>query len=143
MTHLPAAADSIEVQQPSSALAPSLIRSLIPFLAGVLGTWLLDVSGVDLDSNVLAVALSAVIGYLYYVVARFAEVFVSDKWGYVLGIRKTPVYAPKVPGTVVAVEQGDPAAGIPVHGEFTSVEGVPVAEPVAVDPPDLDAEFNG
>ena len=76
------------------ALAPSLVRTLTPFLAGLLGTFLLDKLGVAVDSSTTSALLTAGIGYGYYVVARFLEVFASAKWGYILGLPKNPQYAP-------------------------------------------------
>lgn len=97
----------VEVQTPSETLPPSLVRTLFPFLAGLLGTWVVERLGVEVDTATVGALLTAGIGYLYYVIARFAEVFVSEKWGYVLGFRKTPVYAtPPLPSTVIAAEDG-------------------------------------
>lgn len=93
----------VDRQTPASTLAPSLIRTLVPFLAGLVGTWLVDRFGVNVDSTTVGVLISAVIGYGYYVVARFLEVYGSTKWGYILGIRKVPVYAePPLPKVIVA-----------------------------------------
>lgn len=77
-------------------LKPSLVRTGSPFIVGLIGSWLTR-QGLDINDDLLSAALVAVWGYGYYVVARFLEVFSSDKWGYVLGVRKAPVYA-AVPG---------------------------------------------
>ena len=82
-------------------LRPGLIRTLVPFIVGPIGAWLavhlgLPVDDVTNPTGPLFVlvngALSAAFGYIYYVVARFLEVGVSPKWGYILGSRKQPVY---------------------------------------------------
>lgn len=82
-------------------LGPSLVRTGVPFIAGLIGTWLLERFGVEVDTATVGALLTAGIGYLYYVVVRFLEVYGSSKWGYILGLRKQPVYAPPE-STVVA-----------------------------------------
>lgn len=93
----------VQHQTPPAALAPSLVRTLLPFLAGLIGAWLVDRFGLPIEGELAGGLVTAAIGYLYYVVARFLEVFASEKWGYVLGFRKTPVYADP-PATVVIEE---------------------------------------
>lgn len=95
----------------SFELTPSLIRTLVPMLAGLLGTWLVSL-GTNIDSTVLAGFLTVVIGWVYYAVVRFLEVFSSDKWGYVLGIKAKPIYSP--PAVVI----GDTAAARGDAGQF-------------------------
>jgi hypothetical protein len=102
----------VDRQTPASTLAPSLIRTLVPFLAGLIGTWLVDKFGVNIDSTTLGIVVSAGIGYGYYVVARFLEVYGSTKWGYILGIKKVPVYAdPPLPKVIVAEENTNSRKG--------------------------------
>lgn len=79
----------------SAELSPSLIRTLVPMLVGLLGTWLVSL-GVNIDSTVLAGLVTVAIGWVYYVVIRFLEVFSSSKWGYVLGLKAKPIYSPPV-----------------------------------------------
>jgi hypothetical protein len=113
-------ADPHPVPDPAT-LSPSLVRVLIPFIAGLVGTWLLD-KGVDLDGSTVGAIVSAVIGYLYYVVARFLEVYAGDKWGYILGIRRKPVYPP---GTTPAKPLGDRgAANLALLGFAAMIAGV-------------------
>lgn len=99
---------------PPAALAPSLVRTLLPFLAGLVGTWLVEKAGVQVDTATIGALLTAAIGYVYYVVVRLLEVYGSDKWGYILGFRKLPVYAPTVPGTVVVTPTPDDSDVDPV-----------------------------
>lgn len=102
----------VEVQTPSATLTPSLVRTLLPFIAGLIGTWLLEKFGVEVDTATIGALLTAGIGYGYYVVVRFLEVYGSDKWGYILGFRKLPVYAsPPLPATVVADDNGSVELG--------------------------------
>lgn len=96
---------AVDRQQPASALTPSLVRTLVPFVAGLIGTWLVDRFALEVDTATIGGLLVAGIGYIYYVVARFLEVYGSTKWGYILGFRKLPVYADP-PQTVVVPEQG-------------------------------------
>lgn len=73
----------------AAQLSPSLIRTLIPFLFG----GLLTRYGVSPDDPAVAILLTGVIGYGFYVVVRFLETFAGPKWGYVLGVAKTPGYS--------------------------------------------------
>lgn len=98
----------VQTQDQTATLTPSLVRTLLPFLAGLIGTWLVEKFGVEVDTATVGALLTAGIGYGYYVVARFLEVFGSDRWGYILGFRKLPVYAdPPLPATVVATDNGN------------------------------------
>lgn len=95
-----------EPQTSASTIPPSLIRTLIPLLAGLAGTWLVDKFGLPVNGEVAGALVTAGIAYAYYATARFLEVYASDKWGYILGFRKLPVYAtPPLPAAVV-VEEG-------------------------------------
>lgn len=91
-------------------LKPSFIRTAIPFIVGFLGSWLTR-QGLNINDDLLAAALVPAFGYVYYVLARFGEVFVSPKWGYVLGVKKAPVYA--VPPAVVTDRDGSREVGNP------------------------------
>lgn len=102
-------------------LAPSLVRTAIPFLAGLFGTWLLERFGVEVDTATVGALLTAVIGYVYYVVVRFMEVFVSDRWGYVLGFRKKPVYVPPGDTAIVVADVQGRHEG-PLRGEGGGVD---------------------
>lgn len=79
-------------QSSSPDLSASLVRTGVPFAAGLIGTWALERFGVEVDTATVGALLTAGIGYLYYVVVRFLEVFANDKWGYILGFRKQPLY---------------------------------------------------
>lgn len=83
-----------------SNLAPSLVRTGAPFAVGVVGSWLAQ-RGLSIDDDVLSTLLVGLIGYLYYVAARFLEVFASPKWGYVLGVKGPPQYEPPAGDAVV------------------------------------------
>lgn len=61
---------------------PLVVAIVISF---VLKTW-------NIDLNEWEPILTAVSGYSAYAVVRFLEVFASPKWGYILGLPKTPAY---------------------------------------------------
>lgn len=75
-----------------STLAPSFIRTYLPLVAGLLGTFLLKKFGVEVDTATAGAVVTVVISAVYYTIARFLEVFASEKWGYVLGFRAAPTY---------------------------------------------------
>lgn len=74
----------------AAGVAPSLVRTATPFVVGLVGSTVVDALG--MDSGQINAVVAAVIGYGYYVAARFAEVFLNEKWGYVLGVPGAPVY---------------------------------------------------
>lgn len=74
-------------------LSPSLVRTLIPLLFG----GLLTHYGISPEDPGVAVLLTGVISYAYYAAVRFLEVFGGPKWGYILGVAKSPGYTPGSP----------------------------------------------
>lgn len=98
---------SADVQTASSTLPPSLIRTLIPVLAGLVGTWLVNTFAVELDTATAGALVTAGISYTYYALARFLEVYGSDRWGYILGFRKLPAYVSlPLPSATAVVDSG-------------------------------------
>lgn len=89
----------------NGSLSPSLVRTFVPFLVGFVGSFLAR-HGLNINDDALSAVLVLVIGYLYYVVARFLEVYGSAKWGYILGVAKAPGYSP-----------GDAPVGAPVGSD--------------------------
>jgi len=76
------------------ALFDSLVRTYVPWLVGVVIGWLVSL-GVPLDSDVetsLTVVFMTVAAFLYYLVARIFETYVSPKFGKLLGRSKQPSY---------------------------------------------------
>lgn len=141
----------------SAELKPSLVRTLAPFIVGPILAALATRLGLPLDEikpdsalyvGVMA-AVTGAFGYVYYVVARFAEVFLNPKWGYVLGLAKSPAYSaepsPSPDTGEVLVAEVVPEA----HGP----DGVPTGDPVQTDnrerpedgeqPEDLAWDFTG
>lgn len=92
----------------TGSLSPSLIRTLVPFLVGIVGSWLAR-HGLGINDDALSAVLVGVIGYLWYVVARFGEVYSSSKWGYILGLAKAPGYSPSKPPAPAPAGSDQPA----------------------------------
>ncbi len=92
-----------EVQTPSSAITPSVVRTTIPLLVGLLATWLVEKVGGQIDTVLAGALITAGGSWLYYFFARLMEVYASPKWGYILGIGKLPVYPDKAPPVTVQV----------------------------------------
>lgn len=76
----------------ATALWASIVRTLVPLIAGGVITWLVSL-GIDLDdqfSTALNVFLYALFSALYYIGARLAETYVTPKLGWLLGLAKSP-----------------------------------------------------
>lgn len=76
------------------ALFDSLVRTYVPWFAGVLIGFLISL-GVPLDPEVevqITLALMGVSSLLYYFLARVFELYVSPKLGWLLGLPKQPIY---------------------------------------------------
>ena len=72
----------------------SLVRTFVPWIVGAIIGWLVS-TGVVLDPAVegsLTVAVTGVATGLYYLVARLLEVYVSPRFGWLLGLAKAPEY---------------------------------------------------
>jgi hypothetical protein len=76
----------------TSNLLPSLVRTFIPLVVGVLSSL-----GFDSDEQNTSVLVTAGAAFLFYAVVRFLEVYAGPKWGYILGIAKSPGYASHTP----------------------------------------------
>lgn len=76
------------------ALFDSLVRTYVPWLAGVIIGWLVSL-GVPLDPEVKVQVTLALMGgasLLYYFLARVFEIYVSPKLGWLIGLPKQPIY---------------------------------------------------
>lgn len=76
------------------ALFESLVRTYVPWLAGVIIGWLISL-GVPLDPDVevqVTLALMGGASVLYYFLARVFELYVAPKLGWLLGLAKSPTY---------------------------------------------------
>ncbi|MEU8919525.1 hypothetical protein AB0D10_01140 [Kitasatospora sp. NPDC048545] len=76
----------------------SLLRTGVPALVG----WLVALAaryGLDLDPAALAGVVAPLASFAYYAVFRVAEVYLSPRWGWLLGYARPPQY----PGGKVAL----------------------------------------
>lgn len=76
------------------ALFDSLVRTVVPYLVGGVLTLLLGL-GIKADGELkstLTAALTLLFGTIYYAVVRVLETHVAPKFGWLLGLAKTPVY---------------------------------------------------
>lgn len=79
-------------------LFDSLVRTYVPWLAGVIITFLVSL-GVPLDPEVqpaLLALLMLAASAAYYWIARLLETHVSPKFGWMLGLAKQPDYFKRV-----------------------------------------------
>lgn len=84
---------------PAIALPASLLRSLVPYLAGFAGVQLARL-GIDMDSATLTATLTAAAGSVYYGLFRALEQKAGTGWGWLLGLARPPQYP--TPGTPAA-----------------------------------------
>lgn len=76
------------------ALFDSLVRTYVPWIAGILIGWLVSL-GVPLDPEVapqVTAVLMLVASALWYFLARIFETYVHPKLGWLLGLPKQPIY---------------------------------------------------
>ncbi|MCX4749246.1 hypothetical protein OG455_27700 [Kitasatospora sp. NBC_01287] len=69
----------------------SLLRTGVPALVG----WLVALAagyGLDLDPAALAGVAAPVVSFVYYALFRTAEVYLSPRWGWLLGCARPPQY---------------------------------------------------
>lgn len=75
-------------------LFDSLVRTYVPWFAGVLIGWLISL-GVPLDPEVevqITLALMGGASLIYYFLARVFETHVHPKLGWLIGLPKQPLY---------------------------------------------------
>ena len=71
----------------------SIVRTLVPIVVGWVAAFLVSV-GIEPDAQLLdtlGAFLSALFAALYYIVARLLEMYVTPKFGWLLGSAKSPV----------------------------------------------------
>lgn len=71
----------------------SLIRTIVPMIVGWLVTTLQPL-GMDIDTATTAAFLTMVLGAVYYAVVRALEAKLGEKWGWLLGLARSPEYKP-------------------------------------------------
>lgn len=69
---------------PSSDLKTSVIRTITPFLVGLVATFLAKI-GIKIDDAFVTPAITIGVGSAWYAVARWLEINVAPKWGRLLG----------------------------------------------------------
>jgi hypothetical protein len=77
------------------ALFDSLVRTVVPLIVGAVISFFVT-RGVPLDpefESTLTIALTAAFTGVYYIAVRLFEVYVSPKFGWLLGLAKQPEYA--------------------------------------------------
>ncbi len=79
------------------ALYDSLVRTLVPIIVGAVLGWFVS-NNIALDPEFelsLTVAITGAFQGVYYVAVRLFETYVSPRFGWLLGLAKTPKYTPK------------------------------------------------
>lgn len=82
----------------------SIIRTIAPYIAGVVGAWLLRILGVEIDTAAFEQMLIVVLGGLYYAIVRYLERNSNSKFGWLIGWASQPIYPGQGEGGVVATE---------------------------------------
>ena len=72
-----------------TSLPPSIVRTVVPIVVGWISTWL------PITSEQLAAVVGTVVAALWYVGARVLEVYVSPRFGWLLGWATAPEYQPR------------------------------------------------
>lgn len=80
-----------------------LVRTAVPLVVAFLANLGL-VKTLGLTDDQLTNAVSLVLGALYWLIVRLLEVYVAPRFGWLLGIARTPVYGtPSADGQAVVV----------------------------------------
>ena len=102
-------------------LAPSVVRTVTPYVVGVIVT-LLGKAGFDWQPSPEGlVVVTAVVSAVYYAIIRILETRGRQAWGWLLGLPKAPAYDatvkadPESPTGEVAAEASDIPTGTPVQ----------------------------
>ncbi len=78
-------------------IGPSIIRTIVPWIVGILLTALAQ-RGLTIPEGVATEVVTVIVTGLYYGLVRLAEVRLSPLWGWLLGLPKAPTYeSPRVP----------------------------------------------
>lgn len=76
------------------SLFDSLVRTFVPIIVGAVIAFFVA-RGIALDPEfelLLTTSLTAAFTALYYTAARLLEIYVTPKFGWLLGLAKAPVY---------------------------------------------------
>lgn len=109
-------------------LAPSVVRTVTPYVVGVLVT-LLARWGIDWKpSPEVTTLVAAGVSALYYALVRILETRGRQAWGWLLGLPKPPTYAATARKEPLS-PTGEVAAPESLLPEGTPVETVPLDDP--------------
>lgn len=89
-------------------LFDSLVRTFTPIIVGAVLGWFAT-SGIELDpefETALTLVVGAAFAGIYYLAVRLFELYVSPKFGWLLGLAKPPVYDPAAVEPVLIPVQG-------------------------------------
>lgn len=90
-----------ELKSAAAVLYASVVRTVVPYIVGVILGWA-AAAGIEVDDKLeaaLGAVLAALFGTLWYVIARVLEVYVSPRFGWLLGLAKSPdAYSAEKPG---------------------------------------------
>jgi hypothetical protein len=73
----------------------SIIRTFVPVLVGQIMTWFAAKGILDSEgsiSSLLITGLTLLFTTSYYAIVRFCEVYLSPRFGWLIGYAKRPVY---------------------------------------------------
>lgn len=76
------------------ALWDSIVRTFTPIIVGAVVGWF-TTQGIALDDGfeaALVIVITSVTSGIYYIAVRLVETYVSPKFGWLLGLAKTPEY---------------------------------------------------
>jgi hypothetical protein len=114
-----------------TTLGPSVIRTVVPLVVGLLLTQAAKHLGADIDEGLATDIVTVVVSSAYYALARLLEENASHWFGLLLGKRGAPTYqAPAAPS------EESPTGAVAT----VDTPGVPEGEPVTVDPVDYQPE---
>lgn len=94
---------------PMTAMLPSVVRTFVPYIAGVLLVALAKL-GLTIPEGAATTFASFLVAVGYYAVVRYLETKGNARWGWLLGIAKAPAYSdrpapsPDVPGEVLVAD---------------------------------------
>ena len=100
-----------------AALWASIVRTFTPIIVGSVLGWFVT-TGITVDDKfegILTLAITALLTGTYYVAVRLLETYVTPKFGWLLGLAKTPTqYTAESPASIPAPgDPNQPAAGVP------------------------------
>ena len=99
-------------------LAPSIVRTITPYVVGILVTFLGKAGFQWEPSPEALVIVTAAVSALYYALVRILETRGRQAWGWLLGLPKAPEYDATVvqtPAGEVATRNSDIPTGAPVE----------------------------